>query len=84
MNLPTRDTPFSLSASPPLLRRARAGGRRQGRLRQDLRRLPFTGVANAPKFGDKAAWAPRIATGKPRCGLGGQGQGRDAAEGRRR
>ena len=23
-----------------------------------------TGVANAPKFGDKAAWAPRIATGK--------------------
>jgi cytochrome c5 len=23
-----------------------------------------TGVANAPKFGDKAAWAPRIATGR--------------------
>jgi cytochrome c5 len=23
----------------------------------------FAGVANAPKFGDKAAWAPRIATG---------------------
>ena len=23
-----------------------------------------TGVANAPKFGDKAAWAPRAATGK--------------------
>jgi cytochrome c5 len=23
------------------------------------------GVANAPKFGDKAAWAPRAATGKP-------------------
>lgn len=23
------------------------------------------GVANAPKLGDKAAWAPRIATGKP-------------------
>jgi len=23
-----------------------------------------TGVANAPKFGDKAAWAPRLATGK--------------------
>jgi cytochrome c5 len=22
------------------------------------------GVANAPKFGDKAAWGPRIATGK--------------------
>ena len=22
------------------------------------------GVANAPKFGDKAAWAPRIATGR--------------------
>jgi len=22
-----------------------------------------TGVANAPKFGDKAAWAPRMATG---------------------
>lgn len=24
-----------------------------------------TGVANAPKLGDKAAWAPRVATGKP-------------------
>lgn len=23
------------------------------------------GVAGAPKLGDKAAWAPRIATGKP-------------------
>lgn len=23
------------------------------------------GVANAPKFADKAAWAPRAATGKP-------------------
>lgn len=23
------------------------------------------GVANAPKFGDKAAWAPRIGTGVP-------------------
>jgi cytochrome c5 len=23
-----------------------------------------SGVANAPKFGDKSAWAPRIATGK--------------------
>ncbi len=23
------------------------------------------GIANAPKFGDKAAWAPRVATGKP-------------------
>ena len=23
-----------------------------------------SGVANAPKFGDKAAWAPRLATGK--------------------
>lgn len=23
-----------------------------------------SGVANAPKFGDKAAWAPRVATGK--------------------
>jgi cytochrome c5 len=23
-----------------------------------------TGVANAPKFGDKAAWGPRVATGK--------------------
>ena len=24
-----------------------------------------SGVANAPKLGDKTAWAPRIATGKP-------------------
>jgi len=24
-----------------------------------------SGVANAPKFGDKAAWGPRAATGKP-------------------
>ena len=24
-----------------------------------------SGVANAPKLGDKAAWGPRVATGKP-------------------
>ena len=24
-----------------------------------------SGVANAPKLGDKGAWAPRLATGKP-------------------
>jgi cytochrome c5 len=24
-----------------------------------------TGVAGAPKFGDKGAWAPRVAAGKP-------------------
>lgn len=24
-----------------------------------------TGVANAPRFGDKGAWAPRLATGVP-------------------
>lgn len=24
-----------------------------------------SGVANAPKLGDKGAWAPRVATGKP-------------------
>ncbi len=35
-----------------------------------------TGVANAPKFGDKAAWAPRVATGKDalvKSVLGGKG-----------
>ncbi len=35
-----------------------------------------TGVANAPKFGDKAAWAPRAATGKDalvKSVLGGKG-----------
>ena len=41
------------------------------------------GVAGAPKVGDKAAWAPRIAQGidaltRERD----QGQGRDAAQGR--
>lgn len=35
-----------------------------------------SGVANAPKLGDKAAWAPRIATGKEallKSVLGGKG-----------
>jgi cytochrome c5 len=35
-----------------------------------------TGVANAPKLGDKAAWGPRVATGKDtlvKSVLGGKG-----------
>ena len=41
------------------------------------------GVAGAPKFGDKAAWAPRIAQGIDGADRErDQGQGRDAAEGR--
>jgi cytochrome c5 len=35
-----------------------------------------TGVANAPKFGDKSAWAPRVATGQDalvKSVLGGKG-----------
>ena len=45
------------------------------------------GIAGAPKFGDKAAWAPRIAQGsdtlQQACAAGLPGQGRlHAAEGR--
>ena len=43
------------------------------------------GVAGAPKFGDKAAWAPRIKTGMDALVRGvAQGQGRHAREGRQR
>jgi len=44
---------------------AAAGGADKGKAVYDATCMVChaTGVANAPKFGDKAAWAPRIATG---------------------
>ena len=55
-------------ASPPqgaVVAQASAAGADKGKAVYDTTCMVChaTGVANAPKFGDKAAWAPRIATG---------------------
>ena len=69
-------------AAPPRRRRRR---RRRDARRSTPRPAPSAtphGIAGAPKIGDKAAWAPRIAQGVD--GLTAsvdQGQGRDAAQG---
>ncbi|QHI99119.1 cytochrome c5 family protein [Xylophilus rhododendri] len=42
---------------------AAGGGAGEALYKQTCQMCHAAGVANAPKFGDKAAWAPRIATG---------------------
>ncbi|MDB5860504.1 MAG: putative Cytochrome c, partial [Ramlibacter sp.] len=44
---------------------AAAGGSGEALYKQTCQVCHAAGVANAPKFGDKAAWAPRIAQGLP-------------------
>lgn len=44
---------------------AAAGGAGEALYKQACSVCHVAGVANAPKFGDKAAWAPRVATGVP-------------------
>jgi cytochrome c5 len=82
MEFQERDSAFSLSASRRWPARAMAA---DGKAVYDKTCVAChaSGVANAPKLGDKAAWAPRIATGKDALrAVRRQGQGRDAAEGR--
>ena len=55
--------PPAAPAAAPARSRGRSGGRRQGVYEKTCAVCHATGLAGAPKFGDKAAWAPRIATG---------------------
>jgi cytochrome c5 len=58
--------PASVTAPAAPQKTAAAGGNDLGKKTFDTvcTARHGTGVAGAPKFGDKAAWAPRIATGK--------------------
>lgn len=54
--------PAAPAAAAPV---AAAGGNGEALYKQACQVCHAAGVANAPKFGDKAAWAPRIAQGLP-------------------
>ena len=51
------------AAAAPATTAAVGGGAGEALYKQACQLCHAAGVANAPKFGDKAAWAPRIATG---------------------
>ncbi|MDE2606577.1 MAG: cytochrome c5 family protein, partial [Burkholderiales bacterium] len=51
--------------APAATKTAAAGGAGQALYQQVCVACHAAGVAGAPKFGDKAAWAPRIAQGMP-------------------
>jgi len=53
------------TAAPAAAQTAAAGGAGEALYKQTCQVCHAAGVANAPKFGDKAAWAPRIAQGMP-------------------
>jgi len=53
------------AAAPAPAAAAPAGDKGKKTYEQTCAACHATGAANAPKFGDKAAWGPRIATGKP-------------------
>ncbi|MDB5871629.1 MAG: putative Cytochrome c [Ramlibacter sp.] len=53
------------AAAPAAAPQAAAGGGGEALYKQACFACHATGVANAPKFGDKAAWAPRIKEGVP-------------------
>lgn len=55
----------SPAAAPAATQVAAASGGGEALYKQACFACHATGVANAPKFGDKAAWAPRIAQGLP-------------------
>ena len=64
---PTTVASASNVPSPPAPGAASAGGSAEGKgvYDQTCHVCHATGLAGSPKFGDKAAWAPRIATGMP-------------------
>ena len=58
-------TPAPAAAAAPTQTAAATGGAGQALFQQVCQACHAAGVAGAPKFGDKAAWAPRIAQGLP-------------------
>ena len=56
-------TPTPAAAAAPVAPVAVAAGAGEALYKQTCVACHATGVAGSPKFGDKAAWAPRIATG---------------------
>ena len=65
------EAPAQVAAAPaagasPTAAAPAAGGKVDGKSTYDTTCMAChgTGVAGAPKFGDKAAWAPRLAQGK--------------------
>jgi cytochrome c5 len=60
---PAATTPTATTPAAP--QTAAAGGAGEALYKQTCMMCHAAGVANAPKFGDKAAWAPRIAQGVP-------------------
>ena len=54
-----------VAAAPAAAAPAAAAGNGEGTYKQACFACHAAGVAGAPKFGDKAAWAPRIAQGLP-------------------
>jgi cytochrome c5 len=61
---PTAGTPPA-AAAPTTAAAGAAAGAGEALFKQTCSTCHATGVAGAPKFGDKAAWAPRIAQGIP-------------------
>jgi cytochrome c5 len=55
----------TVAAAPAAPQAAAAGGNGEALYKQACMACHAAGVANAPKFGDKAAWAPRIKQGMP-------------------
>jgi cytochrome c5 len=55
--------PVAVAAAGPAAAAAPAANVGETRYKETCFACHATGVAGAPKFGDKAAWAPRIATG---------------------
>jgi cytochrome c5 len=53
------------AAAAPAAAQTAAAGAGEALYKQTCQTCHATGVANAPKFGDKAAWAPRIKEGLP-------------------
>jgi cytochrome c5 len=62
---PTAAAPAATAAAPAAAPQAAAGGSGEALYKQACLACHAAGVAGAPKLGDKAAWAPRIAQGMP-------------------
>ena len=61
---PVAQAPMPAAAAPAAPGKAEAGGNGKATYDATCVACHGAGVAGAPKFGDKAAWAPRLAQGK--------------------